>query len=51
MEMLARKRAALLDSIRELEESIAYIDWEQSFYAEVLSGARLYISNMIRTEE
>lgn len=50
-EMLARKRAALLDSIRELEESIAYIDWKQDFYDEVLSGARPYVSNLIRAEE
>lgn len=50
-EMLARKRVALLDSIRELEESIAYIDWKQNFYDEVLSGARPYVSNLIRAEE
>lgn len=50
-EMLARKRAALLDSVKALEDSIAYIDWKQGFYDEVLSGARPYISNLIRTEE
>lgn len=50
-EMLARKRVALLDSVKALEDSIAYIDWKQGFYDEVLSGARPYISNLIRTEE
>lgn len=50
-EMLARKRAALLESVEALEESIAYIEWKQGFYDEVLSGARPYISNLIRTEE
>ncbi len=50
-EMLARKRAALLESVKALEDSIAYIDWKQGFYDEVLSGARPYISNLIRTKE
>lgn len=50
-EMLARKRAALLESVEALEDSIAYIDWKQGFYDEVLSGARPYISNLIRTKE
>ncbi len=50
-EMLAKKREALLDSVKELEDSIAYIDWKQNFYDEVLSGARPYVSNLIRTEE
>ena len=49
-EMLAKKREALLDSVKELEDSIAYIDWKQNFYDEVLSGARPYVSNLIRTE-
>lgn len=50
-EMLARKRAALLESVKALEDSIAYIDWKQGFYDEVLSGTRPYISNLIRTGE
>lgn len=39
------------NSIKELEDSIAYIDWKQNFYEEVLSGKRQYVSNLIRTEE
>lgn len=50
-EMLAQKCAALLVSIKELEDSVAYIDWKQNFYDEVLSGKRPYVSNLIRTEE
>ena len=50
-EMLAKKRDALLVSIKELEDSVDYIDWKQNFYDEVLSGARPYVSNLIRTEE
>ena len=50
-EMLTKKREALLVSVKELEDSIAYIDWKQNFYDEVLSGTRPYVSNLIRTEE
>lgn len=50
-EMLTKKRESLLGAIKELEDSVAYIDWKQNFYDEVLSGARPYISNLIRTEE
>lgn len=50
-EMLTQKQAALRQSIRELEDSVAYIDWKQNFYDEVLSGKRPYISNLIRTQD
>lgn len=50
-EMLARKQEALCTSIQELEDSLAYIDWKQNFYDEVLSGKRPYVSNLIRTED
>ena len=50
-EMLTKKREALLVSVKELEDSIAYIDWTQNFYDEVLSGTRPYVSNLIRSEE
>lgn len=49
-EMLAKKQEMLRESIRELEKSIAYIDWKQSFYDDVLSGKCPYVSNLIRTE-
>ena len=46
-EMLAQKQAALRETIRELQGSVAYIDWKQNFYDEVLSGKRPYESNLI----
>lgn len=49
-EMLAKKQEALRASIQELEDSVAYIDWKQNFYDEVLSGKRPYVSNLIRVE-
>ena len=48
-EMLAKKCEMLLGSIKELEASVDYIGWKQNFYDEVLSGARPYVSNLIRT--
>ena len=50
-EMLARKQEALRETMRELEDSIAYIDWKQNFYDEVLSGKRPYESNLIPAEK
>lgn len=50
-QMLAQKQEALRISIKELEDSVAYIDWKQNFYDEVLSGQRPYVSNLIQTEE
>lgn len=50
-EMLTKKRESLLVSIKELEDSVDYIDWKQNFYNEVLSGARPYVSNLIQSEE
>lgn len=49
--MLAEKRTALLNSIEELKENVAYIDWKQDFYDDVLSGKRPYVSNLIRTSD
>lgn len=45
-EMLARKQDALRETIKELEGSVAYIDWKQNFYDEILSGKRPYESNV-----
>lgn len=50
-EMLAKKQEALRTAIQELEDSIAYIDWKQNYYDEVLSGKRPYESNLIRAED
>lgn len=50
-EMLAKKQEELRASIKELEDSVAYIDWKQNFYDEVLSGKRPYVSNLIQTDK
>ena len=50
-EILARKQEALRRQIRELEESVAYIDWKQNYYDEILSGRRPYESNVMCTEK
>ena len=50
-EMLAKKQDELRRTIKELEESSAYIDWKQNFYDEVLSGQRPYVSNLIDPEK
>ena len=50
-EVLSKKQKELIASIKELEDSIAYIDWKQNFYDEVLSGKRAYVSNLIQVKE
>lgn len=50
-EMLTRKREALLISIAELNDCIAYVDQKQKFYDDVLSGKCVYFSNLISTKE
>lgn len=49
-EMLAQKQAALRATIRELQDSIAFIDWKQGFYDEVLAGTRPYESTLLPVE-
>ena len=49
--MLAKNQEALRLSIKELEDSVSYIDWKQNFYDEVLSGKRPYVSNLIPSED
>lgn len=45
--MLDKKQESLRATIKELEESVAHIDWKQNFYDEILSGKRPYVSNLI----
>ena len=51
VKMLILKQEALRASVRDLEDSIAYIDWKQNFYDEVLEGKRPYVSNLIPTAQ
>ena len=45
--ILAEKKEALLQSITELQKAVAYIDWKQRFYDDVLSGKTAYYSNLV----
>ena len=45
--ILQNKREALLQSIEKLQQAIAFIDWKQNFYDEVLSGKTKYYSNLV----
>ena len=43
--ILAEKKETLLQS--ELQKAVAYIDWKQRFYDDVLSGKTAYYSNLV----
>lgn len=45
--ILAEKKETLLKSITELQKAVAYIDWKQRFYDDVLSGKTTYYSNLV----
>lgn len=45
--ILAQKRAALLEQIAGLQDAVAYIDWKQGFYGDVLAGRVPYTSNLL----
>lgn len=49
-EMLAVKRKELEAKKKELEDSLAYIDWKENFYNDILSGKTPYVSNLIKTD-
>lgn len=48
-EILSKQRALLMERMKNLQEDIAYIDWKQSYYDDVLSGKTKYTSNLIDT--
>ena len=45
--ILAEKKETLLQSITKLQKAVAYIDWKQGFYDDVLSGKTAYYSNLV----
>ena len=49
--ILEAKRKTLEAERKRIEDAIAYIDWKQSFYDDVVSGKIPYVSNLIATEE
>ena len=48
--ILEAKRRSLEEECRRIEDAIAYIDWKQGFYDDVLSGKVRYFSNLIKTD-
>jgi DNA-binding transcriptional MerR regulator len=50
-EILKQQREFLVKKMENLQEDIAYIDWKQSYYDDVLSGKTQYTSNLIDTDE
>lgn len=50
-EILDGKRQELERELQRIRDSIAYIDWKQSFYDEVLEGKHPLISNLTPDEE
>ena len=48
-EILSKQRALLMEKMKNLQEDIAYIDWKQGYYDDVLSGKTKYTSNLIDT--
>lgn len=45
--ILEEKRQELEGEKKRIDKAIAYIDWKQGFYADVLSGKTEYFSNLI----
>ena len=50
-EILSKQRALLMEKMKHLQEDIAYIDWKQGYYDDVLSGKTKYTSNLIDTSD
>lgn len=49
--ILEIKRKSLTEQLKQIQDSIDYINRKQSFYDDVLSGKTKYYSNLINTEE
>lgn len=49
--ILEAKKKSLEAERKRIEDAIAYIDWKQGFYDDVLSGKTKYFSNLIAVEE
>ena len=50
-QILETKRRALEEERKRIEDAIAYIDWKQGFYDDVLSGKTKYVSNLIDVKD
>jgi DNA-binding transcriptional MerR regulator len=45
--MLDRQRELLEGRLRQVQDSLAYIDWKQGFYDDVLAGRTPYVSDLV----
>lgn len=48
--ILNAKKETLIQQMKQIQESIDYIDWKQNFYDDVLAGKIEYFSNLIDTK-
>lgn len=44
--MLNKKQNELKEKVKKLNEAIAYIDWKQEFYDDILTGKKEYFTNL-----
>lgn len=49
--ILETKRKSLEAERERIEAAIAYIDWKQNFYADVLAGRIAYFSNLLPVDD
>jgi DNA-binding transcriptional MerR regulator len=49
-EILEKQRNTLKREMKRLQEDIAYIDWKQAYYDDVMAGKIQYTSNLIEVE-
>lgn len=49
--ILDRKQKDLKKKMKEIQDSLDYIDWKQNFYDDVLSGKTEYYSNLIQVND
>lgn len=49
--MLDNKKKILKAKIKEIEDSLSYIDWKQNFYDDVLNGKTEYFSYLIDVDK
>lgn len=49
--ILEKQRKQLVEKMQNLQEDIAFIDWKQGYYDDILSGKIQYTSNLIDVDD
>ena len=49
--IIAEKKKQLLKEMSDLQESLDFLNWKETFYNDVLSGKTKYLSNLINVNE